>query len=81
MPSITEGVLEVKSFLVGETGVVARLDIPLVHKIDLRLVTWIHQKIHGPLREGYRVSWKQMDLSDPEHPRTTVPRDKLKERS
>ena len=27
---------------------------------------------------GYRVAWDEMDLSDPDHPRTTVSRAKLR---
>ena len=74
-----EGQLEVKSFLVGRTGLVARLHVPLVHNSILRAVTWLLEKLSGPVKGGYRVGWKQMDLADPMHPRTTVPRERLKE--
>ena len=76
-----EGVLEVKTFLVGGTGLIARLDVPLVHNSILRVITWAYEKLKGGHPAGYAVSWRHMDLSDPLHPRTTVPREQLRERA
>jgi hypothetical protein len=76
-----DAALEVKTFMIGETGLVARLDVPLVHNSILRAITWIHERLRGRRQSGYAVSWKQMDLSDPMHPRTNVARDRLKQRA
>ena len=76
-----DSVLEVKTFLVGRMGLLARLDVPLVHNSFLRVITWAHEKLRGDLAPGYAVSWRHMDLAEPLHPRTTVPRDQLKLRS
>ena len=47
-----------------------------------RLATWavpahIGRMIESRLAKGFGIRWDQMDLSDPEHPRTTVPKKEL----
>ncbi len=41
---------------------------------------WIHRVLHreGP---GHAISWDEMDLSDPEHPRARRPKSQLRRRS
>ena len=65
------GELYVSQYLVGRYGVAARLTsstlVPrLVHLLGI-----------GHRRSGYCVPWTWMDLSDPEHPRTTRPMEEL----
>jgi PRC-barrel domain len=40
---------------------------------------WVYRVLHreGP---GHAISWDEMDLSDPEHPRARCPRSKLRRR-
>ncbi|MFN2603121.1 MAG: PRC-barrel domain-containing protein [Gemmatimonadaceae bacterium] len=48
----------------------------------LRIASWalpfrFSNPLQSKLSRPLRISWEQMDLSDPEHPRTTVPKDAL----
>lgn len=53
-------------FLVGEYGLFERLASGPLRRSLLR-------KLPGAYK-GFRVRWDQLDLGDPKHPRTTVPR-------
>jgi sporulation protein YlmC with PRC-barrel domain len=49
----------------------------------LRLASWaLPFSLSNPLKERatkpFRIAWDEMDLSDPEHPRTTVRKDDLR---
>jgi hypothetical protein len=74
-----EGEFVVKEYLVGEYGLLSRMDI-LAERSAIRLVTWMLEKFRGERSEGFAVRWDQLDLSDPGHPRTTVTKAELKER-
>jgi hypothetical protein len=74
-----DGEVVVKEFLCGEMGLLARFDV-LAERSAIRIVTWIVDRFRGDQPEGYAVRWNQMDLSDPRHPRATVPKRELKER-
>jgi hypothetical protein len=53
-------------FLVGEYGLFERLASGPLRRSLLRMLPGAYK--------GFRVRWDQLDLGDPEHPRTTVPR-------
>jgi sporulation protein YlmC with PRC-barrel domain len=60
----------VKEYLVGKRAILQRL------------ATWavpahIGGMIESRIAKGFGIRWDQMDLSDPEHPRTTVPKKEL----
>lgn len=56
-------------FLVGEYGLLERLaEGPLWRSLLRRL---------PGAYKGFRIRWDQLDLSDPKHPRTTVPKSAL----
>lgn len=60
-----DGELRVSQYLVGRSGIAARLtSATLLQRVlhTLRLTT---------RRSGYVIPWTWMDLSDPEHPRCT----------
>jgi sporulation protein YlmC with PRC-barrel domain len=49
----------------------------------LRVAQWavpssIGSKLESKLLNPFRIAWDEMDLSDPQHPRTTVARDQLR---
>lgn len=56
-------------FLVGEFGLFERLAGGALWRSVLRRLPGTYH--------GYRIAWDQLDLSDPKHPRTTVPRSAL----
>lgn len=61
----------VKEYLVGRAALFERLSARLVGQKVLR---FFGAKTHG----GFRVPWKQMDLSNPRKPRLLCPRRELK---
>ena len=62
--------LEVVEFHVGEVAFFERLSAAgLLGSFASWLIPGAHR--------GVKVPWEQMDLSDPEHPRTTIPRGEL----
>jgi hypothetical protein len=61
----------------GEAWVVTEFDVgpaALLERLAVRHFGWLA----GKRPAGYRAQWDQIDFSDPEHPRITVPRDQLK---
>lgn len=61
----------------GEAWVVTEFDIgraALLERLAIRHFGWVPGQ--GPA--GYRARWDQIDLSDPVHPRLTVPVEELK---
>lgn len=56
-------------FLVGEYGLFERFAEGPLWRSVLR-------KLPGAYK-GFRIRWDQLDLSDPKHPRTTVPKSAL----
>jgi len=67
------GALYVSQFLVSRYGVAARLT-------SASLLPRVFQLLGiAGRRKGYVVPWTWMDLSDPEHPRVTVPMKDLPE--
>ena len=62
-----EGELVVTDYLIGARGFLRRFGITSLGLFGVRL--------HKPKR----IPWRSMDLSDPEHPRTTERLDDLKE--
>ncbi len=71
--------LLVREYLVGERGLLSRLSI-VTSRSALVLVHLLAGVFTGGRRAGYRVMWDELDLSDPEHPRTLVSRDRLRAR-
>ncbi len=70
--------LVVREFLTGETGTLSRLSV-----VTSRSVLFFVHLLAGRLagrRAGYRIKWDEMDLSDPEHPKALLPRDRLRGR-
>ena len=60
-----DGELRVSQYLVGRSGVAARLtSVTLLHRV-------LHILLPSTHRSGYLIPWTWMDLSDPEHPRCT----------
>ena len=68
-----DGELVVTEFHVGPAAMLERLAMSATRLPLLRLIP-------SAARKGYRIRWDQIDLSDPRHVRTTVPRDRLAER-
>jgi len=66
-----ETVCTVESFHVGNKALVERL---ANWAVPARFGRVIQSKLARP----FSIPWDQMDLSDPEHPRTTVPRGDLR---
>jgi sporulation protein YlmC with PRC-barrel domain len=65
------GQLYVSQYIIGRQGVAGRLtSVSLIPRV-------IHSLGVGHKRRGYVVPWTWMDLSDPEHPRTTRRMDEL----
>jgi hypothetical protein len=75
-----DGETVVKEYLVGEYGLLARMDV-LAERSAIRAITWILERVRGDSNDGYAVRWNQMDLSDPDRPVTTVPKSELKARA
>ncbi len=72
------GELVVREILTGETGTLSRLSV-----VTSRSVLFFVHLLAGRLagrRAGYRIKWDEMDLSDPEHPKALLPRDRLRGR-
>ena len=66
-----DGQLYVSQYLVGRYGVAARLtSASLLPRV-------VHLLGIGHKRKGFVIPWTWMDLSDPEHPRTTKRMDEL----
>jgi hypothetical protein len=59
----------VTEFLIGSYAMLERLSVWRIGRAILRT---LHVK-----REGYRVRWQQLDLSDPSHPRLKCAVDEL----
>lgn len=40
---------------------------------------WLFRRLgaHGVSEKGHKIAWQKLDLSDPEHPRTTCTKDEL----
>ena len=64
-----KGHLFVSEFLVGKYALLERLAAWRIGRGLLR--------VFGKRRDGYRVRWDQMDLSDPAHPRVLCDVDEL----
>lgn len=62
---------EVREFHIGAYAMFERLGAGMLGRGLLRLVGG------NRLYDGYVVPWKLMDLTDPEHPRVTVPKREL----
>ena len=60
-----DGELRVSQYLVGHSGIAARLTTATLLRRMLQLVRL------GTRRRGHLIPWSWMDLSDPEHPRCT----------
>jgi sporulation protein YlmC with PRC-barrel domain len=58
---INKGHFFVSEFLVGKYAVLERL---AAWRIGRQLL-----RVFGKRKEGYRIRWDQIDLTDPEHPR------------
>jgi hypothetical protein len=61
----------------GDTWEVTEFDLgrtALLERLAIRHFGWVPGK--GPA--GYRARWDQIDLSDPAHPRLTVPVEELR---
>jgi hypothetical protein len=59
---------EVESYLLGAYGALERLASGRLFRSAVR-------RLYPRARTGYAVSWKKMDLSDTDHPRTTCARE------
>ena len=66
---INKGHFFVSEFLVGDYAMLERLAAWRVGRALLRVT--------GKRKEGYRIRWDQMDLSDPGHPRVLCGVDEL----
>jgi sporulation protein YlmC with PRC-barrel domain len=62
----------VRDFHVGEYGAIEAL-------AGSRLARQLARALRLGSEEQYTISWEQMDLSDPENPRTTVSKSQLRE--
>jgi sporulation protein YlmC with PRC-barrel domain len=60
---------EIKSYIVEHRGLLDRVS-------TWALTAPMRKRMSGKSRP-YRVPWNQMDLSDPRHPRTLVPKESL----
>jgi sporulation protein YlmC with PRC-barrel domain len=60
----------VEAYIVGKRAVLQRL-------ASWAVPSHIGQMIESRIAKGFGIAWNQMDLSDPEHPRTTVPKKDL----
>ena len=60
---------EITSYLVEHRGLLDRLS-------SWAVTSGVKKKLTGHSRP-YRVAWNQMDMSDPAHPRTLVPKELL----
>ena len=61
----------------GEAWEVTEFDLgrtALLERLAIRHFGWLA----GKRPAGYRASWSQIDISDPDHPRLTVPLEELK---
>jgi len=65
------GELRVSQYLVGHSGIAARLTSATLLQRMLHLVRL------APGRRGHVIPWSWMDLSDPGHPRCTRPMEDL----
>jgi hypothetical protein len=62
----------------GDAWVITEFDIgraALLERLAVRHVPWL---LPGHRPAGYRVRWDQLDLSDPDHPRLTVPLEEIR---
>ncbi len=75
-----DGEFVVKEFLVGGYGLLERFGM-LTERSALKVVRWALRRRRGRSVSGFAVRWNQMDLGDPAHPVTTVPRSALKARA
>jgi len=66
-----EGEYVVREFHVGALAAFERLGTGMLGRSLLRLIGG------DRIYTGYAVPWRQMDLSDPEHPHVTVPKTEL----
>ena len=61
----------VEAYLVGASALIERL-------AAWKLVRPIRGILPKSIYSTYRIPWEEMDLSDPHHPRLTVPKDTLR---
>ena len=66
---VNKGHYFVSEFLVGKYAVLERLAAWRIGRALLR--------VFGKRKEGYRIRWDQIDLSNPEHPRVLCDVDEL----
>jgi len=66
---VNKGHFFVSEFLVGKYAMLERLAAWRVGRALLRVL--------GTRREGYRIRWNQIDLTDPAHPRVLCDVDEL----
>ncbi len=66
---VNKGHLFVSEFLVGKYALLERLAAWRIGRGLLRVV--------GKRKDGYRIRWDQIDLSDPQHPRVLCDVDEL----
>jgi hypothetical protein len=62
----------------GDAWEVTEFDLgraALLERLAVRHFSWLLSS-HRPA--GYRARWDQLDLTDPDHPRLTVPLDEVK---
>lgn len=59
-------------FHVGRFGLAERFSI-------YHFGAWLFRRLgaHGVSPKGHQIPWQKLDLSDPEHPRTTCAKDEL----
>ena len=68
---VEDGEPVVRHFLVGKYALIDRLGGGRLARALARLLA------RGRAYEGYAIPWDAIDLSDPEHPRTRVPKHEL----
>jgi PRC-barrel domain protein len=61
----------VEAYYVGTRALLVRI---AQWAVPVRVSSYLESKMLRP----FRIAWEQMDLSDPEHPRTTVSKDQLR---
>ncbi len=71
--------LVVREYLTGERGLLSRLSVVTSRSV-LFFIHLVAGRVTAGRPRGYRIMWDEMDLSDPEHPRALVTKDRLRER-
>ena len=62
----------------GDTWEVTEFDLGPTALLERLAVRHFGRFVPGKRPAGYRARWDQIDLSDPEHPRLTVPLEEVK---